>query len=369
MVKSNIRHIIIALAIGLIGFSIWQFNHIIWHMLIALVLSLIGNPVVKILSKLNYKGIKMPRSLSATLSLLIIWFTIIGLISLIVPIIVKEAKLISNIDINNLTEYFSDEFDQIKEQVNIIKKHSDPDFSFDEYIKSKLKTFLDITYLTNLVNSLTVALGDIFVAFFSISFMTFFFMKDDKLWTNMILALTPDQHIDKIRNILTSIKNLLVRYFIGLILEVFIVMALNTLWLKIIGLEFGQAMVLGFITGMLNIVPYIGPLIGTILGTALGTALTVEAGAYNLILPRMLYFAIAFVGTQVIDNLLLQPIIYSNSVKAHPLEIFIVIMIAGSLAGITGMILAIPTYTLVRVIAREFLSQFKAIRELTKNMQ
>jgi predicted PurR-regulated permease PerM len=75
-----------------------------------------------------------------------------------------------------------------------------------------------------------------------------------------------------------------------------------------------------------------------------------------------------FAAANLIDNTVLQPLIYSNSVKAHPVEIFLVILIAGSLAGIPGMILAIPTYTMLRVIAKEFLSQFKVVQSLTRNI-
>jgi predicted PurR-regulated permease PerM len=61
--------------------------------------------------------------------------------------------------------------------------------------------------------------------------------------------------------------------------------------------------------------------------------------------------------------------IYSNSVKAHPLEIFFVIIMGGSLAGIVGMLLAIPVYTVLRVIAREFLQQFRLVQKLTKKIE
>jgi len=366
--KPNVRNILIIFFICILALSVWNFSHIIWHMLIAVVLSLIGHPLVNAVEKLRFFNRRLPRAVAAALTLLVIWSVIIGMLSLLVPMIVREAKLFSNIDVEQLADYFADEFNQVKEHVNFLKKNSDPEFSFETYLQSKLETYVDITYITNLANSVTSALGDIFVAFFSISFMTFFFLKDDRLWANIILTLTPDKHVAKMKNIMKVIKKLLVRYFVGLVLDVSIVMSLNTLWLTIIGLTFGQALVIGFITGLLNVVPYIGPLMGSVLGVMLGTAITVEAGMYDMILPRMLYFGIAFLGTQILDATMLQPYIYSNSVKAHPLEIFLVIMSAGSLAGITGMILAIPTYTLFRVIAREFLSQFKIVRALTKNI-
>ena len=70
----------------------------------------------------------------------------------------------------------------------------------------------------------------------------------------------------------------------------------------------------------------------------------------------------------MIDNFIIQPIIFSNSVKAHPLEIFIIILSAGTIWGITGMLVAIPFYTVIRVIAKEFLSEFKIVQFLTKDI-
>ena len=68
------------------------------------------------------------------------------------------------------------------------------------------------------------------------------------------------------------------------------------------------------------------------------------------------------------DDFVLQPTLYSERVKAHPLEIFIVILIAGSLAGIVGMLLAIPSYTVLRVFAKEFFSQFRLVQKLTEKI-
>jgi predicted PurR-regulated permease PerM len=75
-----------------------------------------------------------------------------------------------------------------------------------------------------------------------------------------------------------------------------------------------------------------------------------------------------FAVSNLIDNIILQPWIYSSSVKAHPLEIFLVIMIAGSMAGVVGMVLAIPSYTVLRIIAKQFLSQSRVIQTITKDI-
>jgi predicted PurR-regulated permease PerM len=84
--------------------------------------------------------------------------------------------------------------------------------------------------------------------------------------------------------------------------------------------------------------------------------------------PMVLLMLTVVVVVQLVDNFLFQPLIFGTSVKAHPLEIFLVIIIAGTLAGIPGMILGIPTYTVIRVFAKEFLSQVRVVKKLTRNI-
>lgn len=118
----------------------------------------------------------------------------------------------------------------------------------------------------------------------------------------------------------------------------------------------------------MNVIPYLGPLIGATIGIIIGIISSLSLGAYTSILPLSLTIAAVFSVSNLIDNMVLQPLIYSTSVKAHPIEIFLVIIIAGSLFGITGMILAVPAYTVLRVIAREFFSEFRLVKKLTENM-
>jgi predicted PurR-regulated permease PerM len=86
------------------------------------------------------------------------------------------------------------------------------------------------------------------------------------------------------------------------------------------------------------------------------------------VLPATIYVLIGFWIVQVIDNNVSQPLIFSNSVKSHPLEIFLVILIAGFLSGIAGMIIAVPLYTMVKVVAKEFLPENKVVQQLTKDI-
>mgnify|MGYP002519442002 FL=1 len=136
----------------------------------------------------------------------------------------------------------------------------------------------------------------------------------------------------------------------------------------IVRIGFNAAIGIAFLTGLLNIIPYVGPLFGGILGTLLAiivkyssavpVGLEIGFGWFVIILIAIFCF------TQLIDNFLYQPIIYSSSIKAKPLEIFIVLLIAGHIAGPLGMIIAIPSYTAIRVIAFRFFGHIKAIQRL-----
>jgi predicted PurR-regulated permease PerM len=86
------------------------------------------------------------------------------------------------------------------------------------------------------------------------------------------------------------------------------------------------------------------------------------------ILPVTIYVLIGFWIVQLIDNNVSQPVIFSKSVSSHPLEIFLVILIAGFLSGILGMIIAVPLYTILKVIGKEFFPENKVIQLLTKDI-
>jgi predicted PurR-regulated permease PerM len=146
-------------------------------------------------------------------------------------------------------------------------------------------------------------------------------------------------------------------------------MTLNIAGLSIAGIGFSHAVLIGLVSGILNVIPYIGPIIGVIFGLCVGVATHVEMDPYTVMLPAVVYTGVVMVITQVIDNVVLQPLIYGNSVHAHPLEIFLVILAAGHVAGIAGMILAIPVYTVLRVVSREFFSKYKLVKSLTKGLE
>jgi predicted PurR-regulated permease PerM len=215
-------------------------------------------------------------------------------------------------------------------------------------------------------NSVGSFLGNLFVAVFSVSFISFFLLKESQLLMSIILTLSPTGYEKRVEKIISKIKPLLTRYFIGLLLEVLLVGSLIALGLGLLGVE--NALFIGLFSGIFNVVPYLGPIIGATLGLTLTSLGALDLELTTELLPLLLKVATVFMIVQLIDNIVFQPLIYSSSVKAHPLEIFLVIIMAGSLVGIGGMILAIPVYTIFRVVAQEFLSEFKVIQSITRGI-
>ena len=224
----------------------------------------------------------------------------------------------------------------------------------------------NLEFIPNFLNSLIGILSSFGMGIASVLFITFFFLKDKQLMVDGLKQLIPDNHESQILNSFEKINHLLSRYFIGLLLQLFIVFVLYAIVLLFFGIE--NAIVIAFLCAILNIIPYVGPLIASVLAAILTMMSNLGGDFQTQVLPLTIYILIGFWVVQIIDNNVSQPLIFSKSVSSHPLEIFLVILIAGFLFGIVGMILAVPTFTILKVIAKEFFPENKIVRLLTKNI-
>ena len=369
MVKFQNRTRIIFLIIGgiLLLSLMWYFRNIVSYILISVVLSFIGRPLMRKLSLLRYKKLRIPKDLAALVTLIAICVLFAGFFWFIIPLLVKELQAFSQIDFEQILNSVIEPVKKVSQYINKEPVNLDNQ-SFLDLILVKISEKVDLSKLSNVVGFVAGTLGEIAVGIFSVLFITFFFLKEDNMFREGIILLVPTEIEKKVAHILDSISHLLRRYFIGLILEVFMVMSLITIGLLLIGFQFNHCVIIGLSCGLFNIIPYLGPWMGAILGLLIGAALNVTQDFTTHTLPLLILMSIVFIVVQVIDNILFQPLIYSSSVKAHPLEIFLVFMIAGSIGGILGMILAIPVYTIARVVAKEFFDNMKLVRKLTENL-
>lgn len=366
--NKNLRYLFIVLGITIVGFVLWYFKSIVAYILISSVLALIGRPLVLFLNKLKIKKIHIPNALSALITVIVLWILILAFFRVFIPLIANQASELANINAETVINNLDDPIQKIEAFLTKYQINSYSDQSLDQYLTEKFMSILSVSMVSNIFGSLADVLGNIFIAAFSISFITFFFLKDRGLLSDGIMLMVPTKYEEKTEHILRSIKKLLTRYFIGIIIQISGIITLVSTGLTIVGVDFSDALVIGLVVGLFNIIPYLGPVIGATLGLILGMATNLDLAFYAELLPLLGYMLIVFILVQVVDNVVFQPFIYSSSVNAHPLEIFLVIMCAGSLFGITGMILAIPSYTIIRVIAKEFFNNLKVVKKLTEKI-
>lgn len=363
------KYILAAAGISIICGLCWFFRSVIIYILAAVVVSLIAKPIMGGLQRIRIKGKKAPDWFLAAFSLTLVITVILTILTMIVPIvsgIVKGISLSSienaagqiAVPLSNFNEFLKDTFPQLGSG-----------FRIEMVLIQELHKLFDASAISSIIGSATSFLTSLGIGLFSVVFIGFFFIKDDGLFTSIICALVPDKHEKTTEKAIADIGYLLSRYFIGVMVEVFGVALLNFLGLLLIAkMGFNAAIGIAFLTGILNIIPYVGPLLGGVLGTLLSLILkyssTIPLGLdVNFWIFTGILIAI-FCFTQLVDNFLYQPVIYSTSIKSKPLEIFIVLLIVGHIGGPLSMIVAIPCYTAVRVIAFRFFRHFKAIRRL-----
>lgn len=362
------RYIIIAAATAIILFLAWYFSNIIAYILISAVLSIICKPLLKYLAKIRIGKLKMPRWLIATIGLVGIWVVAFLFFYFFIPLIAEQAKALSNVNISEVGYHLSQPFIQLEQLVRSYVPGAE-EFSINVLLTENLNSLINVKDVTSVFGSVANMLGSLAIALFSISFITFFFLKEENLFLGAIAMLFPKKYDRSISRAMSSINKLLMRYFIGVFADAFCVMALLTIGLTFVaGLSFQTSLVIGLIAGVLNVIPYVGPLIAAIIGLIIGAATHVDLISTGGIGALLIKIGSVFAVMKVVDDTVFQPFIFSNSVKAHPLEIFLVILIAGSIAGIFGMLVAIPAYTVLRVFAKEFFNKYRIVQRLTVRM-
>jgi predicted PurR-regulated permease PerM len=354
---------IVAFLLGV--YLAWYFSDILIYILIAGVLSFMGHPLVRLFDKIRIHKFVMSHTLSAILALILMLGLIVMLGFIFVPIITGQAEVFANIDFQYLGSQVSDQLHQVEEFLIRYGLIQD-DQSLESVISKELESIVKLTSAENILKNILGFAGTLFIGLFSVVFLSFFFLRDDRLFFNGIMLFVPTKYEQQGAKILSDTRQLLSRYFVGLSVEVIAMMAMISIGLAVFGVK--GALLIGFLGGMFNIIPYLGPIIGAAIGLILAATGNLSSGLYSDIFPISFIIIGTFATAKLIDDFVLQPVIYSTSVKAHPIEIFLIILMVGSAAGIPGMMLAIPGYTVIRIIAKQFFSQVKIVRQLTKNI-
>jgi predicted PurR-regulated permease PerM len=362
------KYFLVIIPLVVIGLIMWYFSNIVVYILISYVLSLIGHPLVTYLGKIRIKNIQIPKAIRALLTIIILWSLVFVFFRVFIPLFAIYGNELSQINVESVISGLEEPLNSIEKFINKLQVSSNKDISLQNIIANRIASFFNASLISNILGDLAGLIGNIAIAFLSISFITFFFLKEEELFYNGLFLFISSKYEERVAHVLASIKRLLSRYFIGIGLQITGIILLITIGLTIIGINFKLGLVIGLFAGIFNVIPYLGPIIGTAMGMLLGLATHLDLNFNDALLPLLGYMLIVFVCVQLIDNFVFQPFIYSSSVNAHPLEIFLIIMIGGSLGGVIGMLLAIPIYTIIRVIAKEFFSNFKIVQKITQRL-
>lgn len=357
-------------SLALIGWVCWYFRSVLVYVVLAFVVSLIGQPMMRLFRRIRIRGKSLPDGLLAVVALILILIGALLFITQIIPVVVG---IVHDTSVLNATDLpYNSLIDRFNDWVYGVFPAVGKDFDVVTVLLDKIKEVVNLSNVSSVIGSVASVAAGIAVGLFSVFFISFFFIKDETLFGKIVCALVPDRVEASVNSTIRDITHLLSRYFIGLIIEVLGVILLDFLglWLIVrIGPDY--AIGIAFIAGLLNVIPYVGPLLGEIIGVLLclvlkygaGVGLNVPIWAFALIVLAVM------LAVQLVDNFIYQPVIYSTSIKAKPLEIFIVLLIAGVIGGTVGLLVGIPAYTVVRVIAIRFFSDKKVVRRLIPDIE
>ena len=348
----------------------WYFRSVLIYVLVAFVVSLIGQPIMQLLRRIRVKGKSLPDAILAVITILIILLVMSLFVTQLVPIVMHITRDASVMNAQSIP--YNSLLDQVNEWIKGVFPAVGKDFNLVTTVLEQIRSVVSLSNVSAVLGSVASAAASVGVGLFSVVFISFFFIKDDKLFCKIISALVPDQIEESVEKTINDITHLLSRYFLGLTIEVAGVILLDFLGLWLIArIGADYAIGIAFIAGILNVIPYVGPLLGEVIGVILCVVLKYGAGA-GLAVPIWAFALIVLAVmllTQLVDNFVYQPLIYSTSIKSSPLEIFIVLLMAGRIGGTVGLLIGIPAYTVVRVIAARFFYKHKVVRRLMPDIE
>ena len=355
--KKTILYIVLGLSV-LILLS-WYFSNIFFYLVISGIIATILRPLTNYINNTQIFQVNIPR----VLAVFVAFATFIGLIflfiSIFIPLIREQVDLLSDINYENLLAKISKPLENLEGFLIRYGLYEQPKGTILINIKDAITTFIreggayDIGRVIN--NFFSVA-GSVTIGVIAVVFITFFLLYEKGLFRRTVLRLVPNKYFEVVITAFSKIEKLLSNYLIGLLVQMTAIFTIATIGLSVVGIKYAASIAL--FAAVANVIPYLGPIIGSLFGIVVSIS-TLNMSGPNEILFMVIKILIVFAIVQLNDNLVFQPLIFSKSVKAHPLEIFIIIFVGATLGGIIGMIAAIPVYTVARVSVAEFSKGFK----------
>lgn len=323
----------------LLGYLSYLLSDIFIILILSILLSIIFEPFIKLIEQ---KG--MTR-LTATI---LIFIAAGFLINLIFSFIIPRLSF----QVNQLIEILKDF--SIHNQIVIIEKEIHEYLPFFKVgtLSKNIEAAIS-SYIVNSFNEISTLLSSIVsvvVILVIVPFITFFLLKDSRNIFRGILNVMPNKYFEMSYWIIKKVSLSMGRFVRAWIFDATFVGFACGLGFYFIGID--NALTLGVIAGLGHLVPYFGPVIGGIPAAIISI---IQYGDLSHIPPLLIVIAIIY----AIDNGFVQPYVFSKSVEMHPIVIILLIIAGGQLFGVLGMLLAVPTATVIKTAAKETYYAFK----------
>jgi predicted PurR-regulated permease PerM len=344
---------------------VYYFSDIVTYILIAWVLSMLGRPLMYFFRKhLRLGRLRLGKAGAALLTIVTFYLVLAGILWLFVPTVVQQARNLGAVDYASLGEKLRQSFSWVDLQLHDYGLLA-PGESLAVRTQETLNAWFRPALVGNWLGSFLSTAGNVLLTFSVVTFILFFFLKDHGLFTDILHAVVPNELEPKVQQAVDRSSAVLTRYFGGLVVQIVAFALLITVFLWVLGVR--NAMLIGAFGGIFNVIPYVGPILGALFGWFITISSNLGADS-SALWPLFVKIGLTFVVVHFIDSMILSLIIFSKSVQAHPLEIFIVTLVAAKVGGVVGMVIGIPVYTVLRVVARVFFSEFKVVQRLTDHL-
>ncbi|MGF1670723.1 MAG: AI-2E family transporter [Balneolaceae bacterium] len=334
-IEKILKLAVVITVLWLIAVLLYNYANLVAYAIIAMFFSYALDPIV---NRMQASG--MNRTLATTITLSTVFLVVLWISTSVIPIVAGQmAVLFQQLNIDNL-KFIAE---QIENKITTDFEFVPPGFLM-ENLYTTIEEFMDVRNFTNILGDVIGLFTNIFSAFLVIPFATFFFLKDGSKIRRQLLTLVPNKYFETTLSLIDKIESRLGFYFRSVLVQCTLVGIFSWFALMIAGLN--NAVSVGIAIGIANSIPYFGPIMGYILSIVIAI---IETGDFSLVLPCIL----AVLSAQILDNVILQPLIFSKSADIHPVAILFIILIGAQTAGLIGMLVAIPIATIIKITVNQ----------------
>jgi len=345
-----VRFLLGAAAVVTAGWMLWYFAGIVLYLIVGGLLAYVLRPPVDYI-----QGLGVGRVPAILMAFTVFLGVIVVVVTSVVPFITRQVQDLSQLITVDTAAYVAN---LIEAQVQgvVPLEQGVLEKNVRQVATSLMRgDLVEGQQVAETVGSVVSVFTNIVYAVVIVPFVTFFLLKDELRIRRSLLHLVPNRYFEVTLSILAKVEMNIGRYFRALLVQGTAIAIIASILLWIVGLR--GAIAIAIFTGLANTIPYFGPFLGFLAGTLVGIA---QTGDVSLV-PGV---ALAMALTQLADNVLLQPLIFSRAAQTHPLVILFVVLAGAQLGGIVGMLMAIPLTTTLRVIVEQLLWSLRNYRIL-----